>query len=102
MGTTEHLEYNFLTTQPGCHSEVSKVLSYDAAMSQGFDSSVWLEKEALPLLPKIGSRHRVATVCAWCRNEFHHEPIDTGGETGSVGFMCPTCKAKFSGSHKSV
>lgn len=102
MGTTEHLEYNFLTAQPGRHSEVSKVLSYDAEMSQGFDSSVWLEKEALPLLPKIGSRHRVATVCAWCRNEFHHEPIDTGGETGSVGFMCPTCKAKFSGSHNSV
>ncbi|KAJ0086240.1 hypothetical protein Patl1_08538 [Pistacia atlantica] len=101
-GSMEHMEYDFLTTQTSSQSQVPKVLSYDAEISPGFDSSVWLEKEALPLLPKIGSRYQVATVCAWCRNEFHHEPVETGAETGAVGFMCPTCKAKFSGNHNSL
>lgn len=96
------MEYDFLTTQTSSQSQVPKVLSYDAEISRGFDSSVWLEKEALPLLPKIGNRYQVATLCAWCRNEFHHEPVERAAETGAVGFMCPTCKAKFSGNHNSL
>ncbi|XP_044475940.1 uncharacterized protein LOC123203577 [Mangifera indica] len=101
-GGMEHMEYDFLATQTSSQSQVPKVLSYDAEISRGFDSSVWLEKEALPLLPKIGNRYQVATLCAWCRNEFHHEPVDTEAETGAVGFMCPTCKAKFSSNHNSL
>ncbi|XP_044478448.1 uncharacterized protein LOC123205537 [Mangifera indica] len=101
-GSMEHMEYDFLTTQTSSQSQVPKAFSYDAEISRGFDSPVWLEKEALPLLPKIGSRYQVATVCAWCRNEFHHEPVERAAETGAVGFMCPTCKAKFSGNHNSL
>ncbi|KAK4559754.1 hypothetical protein RGQ29_008795 [Quercus rubra] len=93
----EHLEYNFLTMQPSPNPEESNVLSYDAEMEQGFDSSIWLKKEALPLLPKLASRHQVRTACVWCGFEFHIESANSGMQPGSVGFMCGTCKAKFSG-----
>lgn len=95
----EHLEYNFLTMQPSPHPEESNVLSYDAEMEQGFDSSNWLKKEALPLLPKLASTHQVRTACVWCGIEFHIESANSGMQPGSVGFMCGTCKAKFSGQY---
>ncbi|KAF3945954.1 hypothetical protein CMV_027723 [Castanea mollissima] len=81
-----HLEYNFLTMQPSPHPEESNVLSYDAEMEQGFDSSNWLKKEALPLLPKLASRHQVRTVCVWCGIEFHIESANSGMQPGSDFF----------------
>uniref|UniRef100_A0A2N9F9A5 C2H2-type domain-containing protein n=1 Tax=Fagus sylvatica TaxID=28930 RepID=A0A2N9F9A5_FAGSY len=92
-----HLEYNFLTMQGSSHPEESKVLSYDAEMEQGFNSSVWLKKEALPLLPKLASRNQVRTACVWCGNEFYLESENSGMQSDSVGFMCGNCKAKYSG-----
>ena len=38
------MEYNFLTSQVSSHSDESKVVSCDAIIPQGFDSSVCLEK----------------------------------------------------------
>lgn len=95
--STGNLEYNFLTTEESCQQEESKGLSCDAEMEQGFDSSYWLEKEALPLLPQLASRHQVRTVCVWCTKEFYLESVNSGMQSGSVGFMCATCNAKFSG-----
>ncbi|KAF2299700.1 hypothetical protein GH714_002568 [Hevea brasiliensis] len=68
-------------------------------IARGLDSSVWLDKEALPLLPKIASRRRVPTlyVCVWCRNEFHYEALESEAQASSLGFTCAACKAKFSG-----
>ncbi|XP_022739648.1 uncharacterized protein LOC111291818 isoform X1 [Durio zibethinus] len=57
----EHVEYNFLTAQPSSHSGDSKVSSFDSEMVLKFDSSDWLGKEALPLLPKVAGRHQVPT-----------------------------------------
>lgn len=91
----ENLKFSSLTAQRNSLSEDSKVLSYDAGMEQGFNSSEWLEKETL--LPKVAGRHLVATLCIWCRNEFHHENVGNATQTGSTGLMCPTCKVKFSG-----
>ncbi|KDP41390.1 hypothetical protein JCGZ_15797 [Jatropha curcas] len=89
----ENMEYNFMTS----HSVGSKVFSYNAEITQGLDSSVWLEKEALPLLPKIASKRHTPALCVWCRNEFHYEALESEAQIGSMGFTCATCKAKFSG-----
>ncbi|XWS25287.1 hypothetical protein CRYUN_Cryun27aG0056300 [Craigia yunnanensis] len=93
-----NIEYNFLTAQPSSHSGNSKVSSYDSEMALKFDSSVWLGKEALPLLPKIAGRHQVTTLCSWCGNEFFHEAVDIGAQRSSM-VMCAICKARFSRNH---
>ncbi|XP_057975022.1 uncharacterized protein LOC131162490 isoform X2 [Malania oleifera] len=92
-GSIEHLEFDFLTSQTNSLSDDSKVLSYDGPVEQGFDTPVWLETEAL--LPKIASRHQISAICVWCRNEFLHEAVNPGIQAGSIGLMCPTCKARF-------
>ncbi|XP_052201973.1 uncharacterized protein LOC127807850 isoform X2 [Diospyros lotus] len=94
-GHTGHVEFSFLTTQnlnslPGD----SKSLSYNTQMGQGFDSSFWLDKDALSL--NISSRNLVTSTCVWCRSEFHHEPLPTGTQTSGIGSMCPTCSANVS------
>ncbi|XP_022773143.1 uncharacterized protein LOC111315576 isoform X2 [Durio zibethinus] len=94
----ENMEYNFLTAQPSSHSGNSKVSSYDSEMELKFDSSVWLEKEALPLFPKIADRHQVTTSCSWCGNEFYHEAVDNGAQRSSM-VMCASCQARFSRNH---
>lgn len=92
---TGNLEHNFLTSQGSSQPEESKVLSYDVEM-EDLDSSYWLKKEALPLLPKLAGRHQVRTMCVWCRNEFYLESVNSEMQSGSVGFMCATCNAKYS------
>ncbi|XWS23900.1 hypothetical protein CRYUN_Cryun28dG0055200 [Craigia yunnanensis] len=94
----EHMEYNFLAAQPSSRSGNSKVSSYDSEMALKFDSSVWLGKEALPLLPKIAGRHQVPTLCSWCGNEFYHEAVDIGEQRSSM-VMCANCQARFSRDH---
>lgn len=37
------------------------------------------------------------TVCVWCRTEFTLEGIESETLSDSIGYMCPTCKAKISG-----
>ncbi|KAL6984138.1 methyl-CpG-binding domain-containing protein [Sarracenia purpurea var. burkii] len=92
---TAHVEYSFLTTQNLNPLPVnSKALSYDTEMGQGFDSSFWLEKDALSL--NIGTTNLVTAVCVWCRNEFHREPVHSGTQTDTIGSMCPNCSAKVS------
>ncbi|GFY96123.1 methyl-CPG-binding domain 8 [Actinidia rufa] len=91
---SEHVEFSFLTPQslnplPGD----SKALSYETEM-RGFDSSFWLEKDALSL--NIAARNHVTTVCAWCRNEFHQDSVHSGTQTGAVVSICPTCSANVS------
>ncbi|XP_068345018.1 uncharacterized protein [Pyrus communis] len=88
-------DYNIPTVQATSHTKESKVLSYDGELEQGFSSSDWLEKDSLPSMPNITSRHEIST-CVWCRNEFHHEVYERT-QPGSVGLMCATCQAKFSG-----
>lgn len=98
LGSIKPSEYHMLTSQGASDSNESKVMSYDAEMGQGFDSSFWLEKEVSSLFPKTASRHQTVAICAWCRNEFQHDYVnpETHSDSGSVGLMCGTCQAKFS------
>ncbi|XP_057494525.1 uncharacterized protein LOC130779753 isoform X1 [Actinidia eriantha] len=75
--------------------EVSLNLANDEAKEEGFNSSARFESGAAML--NIVGTHHFTTVCVWCRIEFDHEAVDFEIQSDSVGFMCPTCKAKISG-----
>ncbi|KAF3445843.1 hypothetical protein FNV43_RR11020 [Rhamnella rubrinervis] len=98
LGSIRPSEYHALTSQGASDSNEPKVMLYDAEVGQGFDSSIWLEREVSSLFPKTGSRHQTVAICAWCRNEFQHDYVnpETHSDSGSVGLMCGTCQAKFS------
>ncbi|XP_059633666.1 uncharacterized protein LOC132276311 [Cornus florida] len=94
-GSIEHVEFDFLHSQNlNSHPENSKVLAYNTEIGQGFGSSFWLEKDALS--PNVAARNQITSICVWCRNVFHHEPVHTGTQTGAIGSLCPTCNAKIS------
>ncbi|KAF5733346.1 hypothetical protein HS088_TW17G00888 [Tripterygium wilfordii] len=40
---------------------------------------------------------QLTTTCMWCGMEFDHQAIESEIQSNSVGYMCPTCKAKISG-----
>ncbi|GMI64875.1 hypothetical protein HRI_000156800 [Hibiscus trionum] len=93
----EHMEYSFMTAQPSSRSVNSKVPSYNSEMALKFDSSVWLGKDALPLLPKIAGRHQV-TLCSCCGNELYDEAVGIGAQRSTM-VMCANCRARFSRNH---
>ncbi|KAG4162432.1 hypothetical protein ERO13_D01G114901v2 [Gossypium hirsutum] len=93
----EHMEYSFMTAQPSSRSGNSKVPSYGSEMALKFDS-VWLGKDALPLLPKIAGRHQVTTLCSWCGNQFYNEAVDIAAQRSTM-VMCANCRARFSRNH---
>lgn len=86
-----------MTAQPSSRSGNSKVPSYGSEMALKFDS-VWLGKDALPLLPKIAGRHQVTTLCSWCGNQFYNEAVDIAAQRGSM-VMCANCRARVSRNH---
>ncbi|CAK9174036.1 unnamed protein product [Ilex paraguariensis] len=92
----EPFQYSFVNEQePHSLPEVSMDLANDAGIEEGFNSSVRFESEAVMF--NMDDRHQVTTLCVWCRTEFNHEAIDSEAQSDSIGFMCPTCKAKISG-----
>lgn len=94
-GHIEPVEFSFLTTQNLSSLQGdSKALSYNTEVGPGFDSSFWLEKDALSL--NTAARNLVTSVCIWCTNEFHHDSVNPGTQTGAIGTVCPACSAKVS------
>ncbi|XP_059648053.1 uncharacterized protein LOC132294271 [Cornus florida] len=92
----EPLKFSFVNGQESLSPpEVSMELANDAGMEVGFSSSVQFESEAIML--SMTSRHQLTTICVWCRVEFNIEAFDSESQSDSVGFMCPTCRAKISG-----
>ncbi|XP_058084169.1 uncharacterized protein LOC131231865 [Magnolia sinica] len=79
-------------------SEAPMDLAYCPELEQGLDPSVQFEWD--PVLPEVASRHQVTTNCVWCRIEFKLEGFNPETQSDSVGFMCPSCKAKISGQLK--
>lgn len=75
--------------------ELSKDFANNGALEEGFNSFISLESEDAML--NMTSGHQLTTICVWCRTEFYHEAIDLEALSDSIGFMCPTCKAKISG-----
>ncbi|KVH98552.1 DNA-binding, integrase-type, partial [Cynara cardunculus var. scolymus] len=82
----EPVEFSFLTgrSQHNPHplQGDSRVFSYNAGMEQQFDSSFWLGKNGM--MPSTGGRNQITSVCAWCRNEFHLQPVHPGTQDGIV------------------
>lgn len=92
----ESLKYTSTTaTESLSMQEVPVDLTYTAEMAGAYSSSVQFEPQEVML--NIAGGQQVTTVCVWCGAEFHHEAVDTEMQSDSVGFMCPTCKAKISG-----
>ncbi|KAG2703861.1 hypothetical protein I3760_06G156300 [Carya illinoinensis] len=75
--------------------EVPIDLTYNAEMEGAYGSSVQFESEEVML--NMADRQQLTTACVWCGVEFNHDAVDAEIQPDSVGFMCPTCKAKISG-----
>ncbi|XP_030942875.1 uncharacterized protein LOC115967862 isoform X2 [Quercus lobata] len=94
----EPLKYSTATGQESLSlQEVPMDLTYSVDMEREYASSVQFESEEVML--NMGGRHQLTTVCVWCGVEFNHEAVDAELQSDSVGFMCPTCKAKISGQY---
>ncbi|EPS64208.1 hypothetical protein M569_10574, partial [Genlisea aurea] len=70
-------------------------LGDETGIELGFSTSVRFGPDAL-MLNAVGTDDRV-TVCVWCRSEFSLDGIESEAPSDSIGYMCPTCKAKISG-----
>nr|XP_043614744.1 uncharacterized protein LOC122586818 [Erigeron canadensis]XP_043614746.1 uncharacterized protein LOC122586818 [Erigeron canadensis] len=97
---SEPVEFRFLTGRsdhnPHALQGGSRVSPYNAGMEQGFDSTFWMGKNGM--MPNMGGRNMVTSICAWCRNEFHLPAMAFHFQTQSgVGSLCPTCSAGMSG-----
>lgn len=93
-GGMGNMEFNFLTSLMDSQSSESKTNAFNAGVAQGYGSSVWPQKDALPLLPKMARQHRI--MCSYCRNEFQYDSFESAAQEISTGFVCASCKAKFS------
>lgn len=92
----EPLKYSFADGQESDSlQEVPIELANNADMEGAFGSSVQYESEEMML--DMAATHQLSTVCVWCGIEFNHEAVDSEIQSDSVGFICPTCKAKISG-----
>ncbi|KAK4438175.1 Methyl-CpG-binding domain-containing protein 8 [Sesamum alatum] len=91
----EPFKYGFVNGQelpslPGS----SMNLGSDSGIADGFNSSVRYSSEEV-MLNTLETNQ--LTVCVWCRSEFKLEGIESETPSDSIGYMCPTCKAKISG-----
>lgn len=92
----EHLKFNFETGQESLTlQEVPLELANDAGIQGPYNSSVQFESGEV--LFNMGHANRLTTVCVWCGVEFNHEGLNSEVQSDSVGYMCPSCKAKISG-----
>lgn len=92
----EPLKYSTGTMQESLSmQEVPMDLAYNAEMEGAYGSSVQFESEEVML--NMADGQQLTTNCVWCGVEFNHEAVDAEIQPDSVGFMCPTCKAKLPG-----
>lgn len=91
----ESMKSSFGTGQEsGPLPEAPIQMSNNAGMDGSYGSSTQVESE---VLLNSTSGHHLTTLCVWCGMEFSHEVVDSEMQPDSVGYMCPTCKAKISG-----
>lgn len=90
----EELKYSSGTGQlPISLPEVPINMENNTEMEGSYDASVKFE----PKIVDTAGGQQLLTVCVWCGVEFSHEAVDTEMQSDSVGYMCPTCKARISG-----
>ncbi|TYI37404.1 hypothetical protein ES332_A03G208900v1 [Gossypium tomentosum] len=75
--------------------EVPVELANNPAIEGDYTSSVQFGSE---VLLNMAGEPQLTTLCVWCGTEFNQEAVDSEIQSDSVGYMCPTCKAKFLGS----
>ncbi|XP_065870782.1 uncharacterized protein [Euphorbia lathyris] len=85
----EQLKFSFKT-----EVEVPMNLVNNSEMERVFDAAAQFEFDLT--VDDVGGQ-RFTTMCVWCGIEFSHEVADTELQSDSVGYMCPACKAKISG-----
>ncbi|XP_062191658.1 uncharacterized protein LOC133895385 isoform X2 [Phragmites australis] len=79
---------NFVSTP-----EPTLVLGYAPQMGSGPPAQLGWDLS----LSRMVNGGMFTCVCIWCNSQFHHfGPVD-GPQTGSFGFICPTCKDRMSG-----
>ncbi|XP_074263045.1 uncharacterized protein LOC141585876 isoform X2 [Silene latifolia] len=82
--SVEPMEFSFMTTQESnTQMEHPKVLQYNAEMDPSFANMM--------------AGHVFTTLCVWCGNEFQQDPLACEMQAGSIGYLCPNCKARMSG-----
>ncbi|XP_047947180.1 uncharacterized protein LOC125193435 [Salvia hispanica] len=69
-------------------------LDSNNGMEDEFNTSVGFGQEEI-MLNTLHTNQ--LTVCVWCRAEFKLEGFESETLSDSIGYMCPTCKAKISG-----
>ncbi|XP_048232063.1 uncharacterized protein LOC8276903 isoform X2 [Ricinus communis] len=90
----EQLKFSFGTDRESIsRPEVPINLENKTEMEGAYGASVQFESGVV--VDTAGEGH--LTVCVWCGVEFSNEAVDTEMQSDSVGYMCPTCKARISG-----
>ncbi|KDP40908.1 hypothetical protein JCGZ_24907 [Jatropha curcas] len=90
----EQLKFSFGTGQePLSLPEGTINMENNPEVEGAYDTSVQFESEVVDTT----DAQQFTTVCVWCGVEFSHEAVDTEMQSDSVGYMCPTCKARISG-----
>ncbi|GER55528.1 methyl binding domain protein [Striga asiatica] len=79
-----------LSSLPGRHMNFENA----SGIADEFNSSVVFGSEEV-MMNTVDINQ--LTVCVWCRTEFRLEGIESEAPSNSIGYMCPTCKAKISG-----
>ncbi|KAF8044166.1 hypothetical protein BT93_A2214 [Corymbia citriodora subsp. variegata] len=90
----EAMKYDFVTAEDPL-TDVPVDMPNNADIEQQYVSPVRFGSEEVML--DVVARQQLTSACMWCGVEFKHDAIDSELPPDSVGFFCPTCKAKISG-----
>ncbi|KAK6156811.1 hypothetical protein DH2020_011059 [Rehmannia glutinosa] len=90
----EPYKYGYMNVQELPSLPGSSMNLGNGGIEDGFNSSVGFGSEEVMLNTLDANQ---LTVCVWCRTEFKLEGIESETPSDSIGYMCPTCKAKISG-----
>ena len=95
MDEIEQIKFSFggVQVSPSL-PEVPIDLANNPDIGGAYSSTNQFESE---VLLNMSGKHQLTTVCVWCGTEFNQEAVDSEIQSDSVGYMCPTCKAKFLG-----
>lgn len=88
------MKYDLVTAEDPL-ADVPVEMPNSADIEQQYVSPVRFGPEEVML--DVVARRQLTTACMWCGVEFKHDAVDSELPSESVGFMCPTCKAKISG-----